>query len=520
MKAFVVAAIGFAILGVAIGVGVVAQPGCSSEKRRPPPAPNAADRSAAVAVDAGVPPPKPAISARVFVDTSGSMAGFFGVGPAKEAERRIAAFHSEIETALAEAGLGTPKRCTVGQQVVCDGAPDSAVAMGRSKLYTELSSRLDLSMVRQPVPDKIDRDHPPPPDFLDEAAVTVVVTDGMQASTGAAGNAANGNVASACAQGADPGCLTAVLRARADEGFGVWMIGVLLPFDGQHYVERPLSADYFAKTAAHIADMKTDERKVGFDFAVKGPIRTDQAGNGYFRYSGYKPLLILVFSRDVALGRRLVDTLRDKLMKAPLRPGKMDPIHTVMTAELAPLDVAPQQIESLTVLPLAQQQAEGIVPAAFAELRLEGTAPVDDGLSSKFWCGAAGKGLFTVNVKKVGAGTLPPHLTATTQLRLDPLRAPMAPVRVVGDGQFLTGLNCEPLAKGHTELKAILETTVALGDTADAWWSTGAHGWSSEDNWRMPERLYGLDVLVRAMLARRTERSHPIGTVHVHVQRD
>ncbi|MBK7823521.1 MAG: hypothetical protein IPJ61_21275 [Tessaracoccus sp.] len=452
------------------------------------------------------------------------MAGFFG-GAAKAGEKRIAAFHAEIETALAEAGMGTPKRCTVGQKVVCDGAPDSAAALGRAKLYTELSSRLDLSLVRRPVPDKIDRDHPPPPDFLDEAALTIVVTDGMQASAGGTGGT---NVAAACAQGADPGCLTAVLRARADEGFGVWMVGVLLPFSGNHYVERPLSADYFARTAAHVADMNTDPRKVGFTFSVKGPIRTDQAGNGYFPYTGYKPLLILVFSRDVALGRRFVNSLERKLKNAPLRAGTMKPDDSVMTAELAPLDVAPQKIESLTVLPLAQQQAEGIDPPAFAEFRIEGTAPVDDGLSSKFWCGAGGKGLFTVSVKEIGAGTLPPYLVATTQLRIDP-KAPFAPVRPAGgvvpvrgeSTQFLTGLNCAPLAKGHTELRATVESTIALDATAaDAWWNTGKSGWSSEDNWQMPERLYGLDVLVRAMLDRRTARPHPIGTLHVHVQRD
>lgn len=430
----------------------------------------------------------------------------------------MASLHAEIEAALAESGLGVPKRCTVGGEVRCDG-PQSAVDLGRARLYAEQGARLDVALTRRPPPAKVDANAPPDTDPLDEARVTIVVTDGMPyTATG------TGDAPSPCAQGADPTCIGTVLAARADEGFGVWLVGVLLPFKGNHYVERTVSPEYLAQTEAHVAELKFDARNLGVTFAASGPIRQDKSGSASFAYQGYKPLLVLVLSRDAALARTFVGNLKRKLEAAPLRPGKMQAGHAVATVELAPLDAPTLALTTVAVLSGAEQQKSGIPVAALAEFRLDGQQAIEGGVLTKFWCGGAGQGLYRVGYRRTGQGVLPSYLAAEQTLVVDPA-APagvIAPPIVAGELGFRTGIKCAALPKGHTATKLALGTTLRLdpAGASEAWWASGPQGWSSVDKHTMPERVYGLEGLVRGMLERRAAKKSWWAMLTVHVQRD
>ena len=458
-------------------------------------------------------PAEPRLSARVFVDTSGSMFGFFG----RRVGNKVTALHSEVDAAIAELGLGAAKKCTVGETVKCSDVPMTPAELGNPSHYHERTSCLDRTLARAPLPAKIDPNHPPDPDLLDDAKLTLLITDGMEASGG--GGAAKD--ASPCASGADPVCLTSLLRARIDEGYGVWFIGVLLPFEGTHYPERPLIDAYFKQAKDHVAELKFDARNLGVTFGINGRLSTDsRTGTSSYPYEGYKPLLVLVLSRDVRLGRSLVTALAAKLKAAPIQPGKMKPEDTVQSLELAPLNAASVHPLKVEMAPPGDQQ--GIPPAALAEFRVEGSAPIADGVSSKVWCGSGGKGLLVLSYQRGDDGMLPHYLHEEVVLTADKDAPPgaLAPPVAIGAGRVRTGVNCSALPKGHTELRLALETRTALDDglSANEWW-TRAH-WSSEDNWKMPERLYGLDDLVLPILRARSARTSPWGTIRVHVQRD
>jgi hypothetical protein len=61
--------------------------------------------------------------------------------------------------------------------------------------------------MRAPVPSRTDPNAPPRPDLLDDARVTLLITDGMEVASGGAGN-------SSCAAGADPTCIRMLLEQR------------------------------------------------------------------------------------------------------------------------------------------------------------------------------------------------------------------------------------------------------------------------------------------------------------------
>ena len=318
---------------------------------------DAAKQPVVVAVDASVAPARPAppparIGARVLVDVSASVSGFFKAG----ARTGNAALHAELDTAIAAVGLGTPQRCTVGATVDCKAAPQPAIAFGNPVLYRESVARLDRVFARQPIPVQIDPNHPPEPDLLDDAKLTIVVTDGMQAAGPGAGN-------TPCARSADPSCIRSLLRERIAEGFGVWIVGIQLAFDGTHYAERALADSYLAEIKSHVDALKFDPRNLGVTFALKSKLVLGRDGTHAYEYQGRKPLLLFVLARDHELGRRTSSLLVAALRKAPLRPGKMTADETVQEIELAPLATRTVRPTAVAAVDAAAQIAEGIKAA-------------------------------------------------------------------------------------------------------------------------------------------------------------
>lgn len=485
----------------------------------------AAPRPVAAPPDAGMapPPPPPSLAAQLFIDTSGSMAGFFGASTSqKDAGAMLVAVHEEIDSALSESGLSSPRKCTVGDSVKCNGVPSAPARLASPAIYHENTSRLDQVLSRTPAPSRIDPNHPPPPDLLDDARVTLLITDGMEVASDAGGSAS-------CANGADPTCVRVLLERRIAEGFGVWLIGVLLPFNGVHFPERNLTGSYFDEVRAHVDQLRFDARNLGVTFAIKGTLGTDAStGKSTYRYRGYRPLLVFAFSRDHALAREVVRNLVDKLRKAPIQPGKMNPQDTVQAVELAPLTATATRAARVEIVPSQEQQkifGSGFDPAKLVELKLGDSAPLGAGISQKVWCGANGRSMLYVRYDQPGEHALPPYVKEQVVLVPDARsalpRGSIAPPSGKDGDRILTGLNCGPLSPGpNLEIGFALQTQLSLDEAQleHQWWSHTA--WSSEDSWQMPERVYRLEDIVLPILKGRIARPTDWGRVVLHVKRD
>jgi hypothetical protein len=487
----------------------------------PPPAPVVAPRPVAPPPDAGPPPaPAPTIEAQLFIDTSGSMAGFFGAS-----RSTLAAVHEEIASALSGSGLRSLRACTVGDHVTCDNVPSAPAKLASPAMYHENTSRLDLVLSRVAPPSRIDPNHPPRPDALDDARLTMLITDGMEVAseTGSPGSAS-------CASGADPTCVQALLEKRIAEGFGVWLIGVLLPFQGTHYPERNLNSAYFDQARAHVDQLKFDPKHLGVAFAITGKLGVDAStGKSTYAYRGYRPLLLFVFSRDTALARGVVSGVVKKLREAPIQPGKMNPQDTVESVELAPLTATSVRAARIEVVPRPEEErmfGSGFDPARLEELKLKESAAMGSGMSQRVWCGANGRRMLYVGYQRADDRQLPAYIAEQVVLAPDS-RSPAPPPRSVApptphDGDRIrTGLDCAALSPGpNIEIGFALETQLALDESQleHQWWSHTA--WSSQDSWKMPERVYGLEDIVLPILKARVTRRTEWGRVVLHVQRD
>ena len=139
--------------------------------------------------------------------------------------------------------------------------------------------------------------------------MTLVVSDGFQSTSAAFQPGAATDVA--CTAGADPSCLAALLRARVDEGYGLWVGRLLLAFDGRYFAERRLDRAMWARTQAHVEALNTDPLWNGVRFAASSPSFTSDSG--VFRFVGARPLMLFILSRDIDAGRGLVAEMQRRL---------------------------------------------------------------------------------------------------------------------------------------------------------------------------------------------------------------
>ena len=460
----------------------------------------------------------PTVPVQIFVDTSGSMAGFFGPIAPRDPGKRLLAVHEELDAALTETGLKPARKCTVGNDVTCARVPTAPAQLASQDLYRESTSRLDKVLARALPPARIDPNIPPPPDLLDDATVTLLLTDGMAV-------APPGGGSTVCGSGADPACVGALLQQRIDEGFGAWIVGLLLPFHGTHYPERTLTAAYLEQARGHVGQLKFDQRNLGVTFSI-GDLGVDASSGGTstYRYQGYKPLLLFVLSRETEVARALVSTIVQKLRAAPIQPGKMSPADTVHSVELAPLTATAVQAPRIeSVSKLEQQQIFGpkFDQAQLLELKLKESARFGGGLSQKVWCGASGRSLLDISYD-LGRRTLPAYLQERVRLVPDG-RAPassVAPPTDAGPRRVRTGIQCSALpVRPDNTLTFTLQSELSL-DPAELdkqWWSR--NGWSSASSWQMPERVYLLEDIILPILKARAKQPARWDRVVFHVER-
>lgn len=468
----------------------------------PPPAPEAPSTPSHC-------PVQPTTEGRLVVDISGSMVGFTGVRKAA-----VANVHQVLQDTFAEAHLPGVRRCLLGVNLDCERAPEKATKYARAGLYRARVSRLDLALRPTDCPEQPDPDHPVI-DLLDEARLTVVVTDGMQAASGAAATESG----TGCEAGADPSCIASLLAKRASTEYGVWLVQVALPFKGRHYAERALDEAFYKRVATHLEEANRNTRWNGIEFGM----RASRRGNNSYDYEGFKPLLLIVLTRDEDLGRRFVDIVVRRLRADPIRPGEMSDEDAVQSVELAPL--RPASFRPIAIEALPTEQQEGISAEELAEFRFGESTQVTDGAEARIWCGARGKGLLAVRYERDATkAVLPEFIREEVELvgpRRDvplPDRA-VAPLRPLPSQAFRAGVNCTVLPAAHvTVVEYELRSRLQLDEesTNGEWWSE----LSSDNTYEMPERIYGLRNLALAVLRSRVQGVQRWGRVRLRVERE
>jgi hypothetical protein len=206
----------------------------------------------------------------------------------------------------------------------------------------------------------------------------------------------------------------------------------------------------------------------------------------------------------------------------------MNPQDTVQAVELAPLTATATRAARVEVVPQQEQQkifGSGFDPAKLVELKLGDSAPLGGGISQKVWCGANGRSMLYVRYDQPGEHTLAPYIKEQVVLVPDARsvlpRGSIAPPSGKDGARILTGLNCGPLSPSpNVEVGFALQTQLSLDEPQleHEWWSHAA--WSSEDSWRMPERVYRLEDIVLPILKGRMARPTEWGRVVLHIKRD
>jgi hypothetical protein len=309
---------------------------------------------------------------------------------------------------------------------------------------------------------------------------------------------------------------------RAREGYGVWLLQVLLPFDGVYLADVPVNAAYSERTSAHLKSLKEGATPyAGIDFKVGAQSAVARRGTAVSQipYTGVRPVLVLALSRNAGAGRVFADSLLKKLQADPtLLPGKMTPADAFSAVELVPLAVAEPRFTEVGLLPREQQELD---PAALAEFRLGPTAVGEHTASAEVTCGAKGQGWLVARYGQAPV-VLPAYLRQEHLLQgpIDPLPPKVALAKPAASAEraFRLYTSCGPLgvrAEGWT-MEYLLRTKVELAekDTGDEWWSRG----SASNSFEMPEKTYGLREVALALLRLR-QGEHCAHRIRVTVKR-
>lgn len=449
-----------------------------------------------------------AAGARVVVDVSQSMQGFTAGGSVN-----LEKLHRAVDLALGEAGVATPlRRCTLGDELDCE-TPHTHPQYNSPTLYTAGNCRLDRAVRVPPVVDPRN----PPVDNLDPYRAVVLLTDGMQSATGAAG-AGNDPVA-ACQSGADPNCLRLLLRDRIRHGYGVWIATVLLPFRGTHFAEQGLDRATFESIRAHVTDAaqrlpysreafpppRRRRRDPVATLQVGREFRTDDHGLSSFPFEGWKPMLAVVASCDTQLGDRLIERLRQQLVNQQLFA---EGDRRFFAIRVAPMAGQPLQFGAMQRVGDAVGRVDVGRPA-------RGPA----GLVQRVVCDTDGRATLRVPYARGGRAFAVPAFVGEPinlsfdgrTLSPDALSLPRADA-----GAFLLSLRCERLPAGIHRETMVLSSSLSLGEIpGDSWWRE----FTAPNSFSMPERVYGLQGLVEGLLEAGVDRRFRWDSFTIEIER-
>lgn len=480
---------------------------------------------------AGAKPAKPpSIAGRIFTEITPTMQGFTGGAGKATSLRQV---HGLIDVAVGEATSPGPKRCSLGAKWVCaryeetDKTKCAAWTTSPAVLCNEKvsdygapptysavteTSKLDEILVRKPVPEKVDPDHPAPPDWLDEAGLSVFVSSGIE--PGPVSTSAAATAKDACASGPSPACIARALSDRAKEGYGVWAVTILLPYTGSYVADVPVDAKYLNATKAHLEGIKKVAAGEATPFAgveLKAdsqiPVFSRGASYSRFAYRGVRPLLVFALSRNHEAGRTFVRSLTDKLKADPaLRTGKMAYEDVVGSIELAPLAFAKYSLSPPEMAPRGPGGQGDIDPTALAEFHLTNPGASSNGSWADVSCGAQGKAWVLAKFSHAPPAIPVPSFVKQS-VRLDgpssnatlPAKTSLAQ-RTGEEPVFRIFASCGPLTARPEPwaIEYLMQAKSELDEPAlgSAWFARA----SAPNAYEMPERAYGLREIFTAVL--------------------
>ncbi len=447
----------------------------------------------------------PGNGVRIVVDVSESNQGF-----ARGRSLAIEGLHSQvIEGSLASLGLNVPfERCSLDDQLHCD-RPLTVQQIRDPNTFHGRAGAIDLALRKPPRAARQDQQLPDP---LDPFRVMVLVTDGAQSSSSPFNASATGDVA--CASGADPSCLAALMRQRIDEGYGIWAIRLRLPFNGKYFAERRLDRTMFDRTTAHLADVNRNERSwSGVTQVARRPNFTGDSGA--FEFTGARPLLVLVLSRDITMGRSLVNEMLRRARSERITAGTVDDIAS---SEWAPFEGYAAQTSS------AQRVDSG---GAADEVRVDRARVASGTLTVPITCSLRGRARVRVT-GSITQGSMPPPAFADVRfewrresatargISLPPANSALRASPGAFEGVF--DVDCTGLPAGRFRYQWNIFGQWSLNTDAASreWWTQE----SATNSYEMPERVFGLAEMAQSIAGYGVARSGPLAHVTFELTRE
>jgi hypothetical protein len=395
-----------------------------------------------------------AAGARVVTDVSASMQGF--IRPDDVTMTRL---HEEIAGAVGAHSTGALSWCGVDTEIRCEGTLPNLSRYSSRKFYASQVGQYHLAL-----------------DPGASEGLTIVVTDG-----GVGGGGGGATDTEGCSAGSTVACVSGRLRDLIDQGFGVWAVGVALPFDGTVYAERALDKGMFERIAAGATAGKVSDLQ-------------PSAGRATYHYEGPRPILILVTTRDIAGGRAIAAELQQRLLKQSIA----DPLGAgVEMAEWAPLPVPRIAFAGVSAEPGTDMRTAGF---------LLGPGLVnDDRYEQQIACGVSDKGYVRARLTAMQPGlVIEKHPNARGIEQLDP----------VEDG-FRLGVVCGNLPSGTSRLGLRVRLEDPVGKLHSKW----IDAWSADDSFSRPDGLFGLSLLARAAEDEAARSVPPVAEVVLRVDR-
>jgi hypothetical protein len=454
-----------------------------------------------VAPQPAQPAAPPGRGARIVVDVSESIRGFTSASSVA-----LQTLHAQvIEASLSSLQLNNPfQRCALDTDLHCE-ANLTVQQLRAPATYRGANAALHLALRRPPRAPRADMQAPDP---LDPWAVTVLVTDGFQSTSSPFQPNAASDVA--CTAGADPSCLAALLRARVDEGYGVWVGRLFMTFNGRYFAERRLDPAMWARTLSHVTAINREPFWNGVTFAASRPVFTSDTGP--FDWRGARPLMVFVLSRDIPRARLFVAEMQRRLSVERI------------TVRGAPDDVAfsewaPFEGLSAAVLNAARNENGGAADTLYVDRPQRGA----QGFVIPARCDVRAKARIRLE-GSVALGSLAPPPFARVDLawRLlsrpaNELLVPREPLPRAGGFTALAGIDCTVLPQGRFQYDLGLSArwTVDAAALAREWFSTE----SGDTSYETPEKVFGLADLARAVVTAGVAREGLLDRVSLVVQR-
>lgn len=454
----------------------------------------------------------PGRGAQVIIDISQSIAGFTSTLRVSRRGRprwsdggstRMSSLHHHvIERSLAELSANAPfRRCLLDATLHCGEAPVPAETFDRPETYRGSDAALDAVLRRPPSGARADT---APADPLDPFAITVLLTDGFQSTASGGGGSPDVN----CAGGADPACLGALLAARVREQYGVWIGRVVMPFGGTYYPERAIG-EMWPRIEGHVADLNTNHPE--WTGVVFGARRGDHdSPSGAFRWEGARPLLMVVLSRDISLGRRFVAKVQEHLPSEPTifaRSAATD----VAFSEMAPFEGATARIQESGI---RRTQGGG----AADSVRVSPATRDASGAHVAIRCSLEGVASVQVPAVFHRAARIPSYVDVVPSWRVvSGAGAWLHPVpQRAGLGLDLA-VNCRQLPQGtHTQTLGIYVEWRRNAQFSQEWFIRE----SAETSYEAPERSFRLREMVTPPIAAATDRRGWLDQLHVSITRE